>query len=275
MCWVSWDRICQPKEKGGLGIKNLELFNDSLLCKWKWRCLIDIEAPWYHLLQFRYGSLAGNLLRQDGRIGVKKGSIWWRDIWRLGSEEDGGWFGSNISNIIGDGVNLDFWKDKWLRTLSMRDLFPDLYSKTNRPEGSVAHMGQWNGDVWQWELGWNDELTATETENALYLLSLLHSVQLRRNERDRRRWVAHPAGLFSVQSAYTALMNNNADPAADQGVSPIFKELWMNNVPSKVTILGWRLLLDKLPTREALFKKGIITKTHDRSCVFCLREIER
>jgi hypothetical protein len=31
--WVSWDHICQHKEKGGLGIKNLELFNSSLLCK--------------------------------------------------------------------------------------------------------------------------------------------------------------------------------------------------------------------------------------------------
>jgi hypothetical protein len=274
MCWVSWDRICQPKEKGGLGIKNLELFNDSLLCKWKWRCLVDREAPWYHLLQFRYGSLAGNLLRQDGRIGIKKASIWWRHIWRLGSEEDGGWFGSNISNKIGDGVDINFWKDKWMGTETMKDLFPDLFSKTNKPEGSVAHMGRWNGDVWQWKFDWNEELTATEIDNALYLLSLLHSVQLRRNERDSRRWVAHPVGSFTVQSTYMAMMNNNAAPAVDQGMSNIFKKLWLNNAPSKVTIFGWRLLLDKLPTREALFKKGIITNNHDRSCIFCLREVE-
>jgi hypothetical protein len=35
ICWVSCNRICQPKEKGGLGIKYLEIFNSSLLCKWK------------------------------------------------------------------------------------------------------------------------------------------------------------------------------------------------------------------------------------------------
>jgi hypothetical protein len=53
MCWVSWDRICQSKENGGLGIKNLETFNSSLLCKWKWRCLEDREAPWIEFLRFR------------------------------------------------------------------------------------------------------------------------------------------------------------------------------------------------------------------------------
>jgi hypothetical protein len=30
MCWVSWNRICQPKDRSGLGVKNLELFNNSL-----------------------------------------------------------------------------------------------------------------------------------------------------------------------------------------------------------------------------------------------------
>lgn len=27
------------KENGGLGVKNIELFNKSLLLKWKWRIL--------------------------------------------------------------------------------------------------------------------------------------------------------------------------------------------------------------------------------------------
>ncbi|PNX91435.1 hypothetical protein L195_g047566, partial [Trifolium pratense] len=35
----SWEKVCLPKDKGGLGIKNLALFNLALLCKWKWRCL--------------------------------------------------------------------------------------------------------------------------------------------------------------------------------------------------------------------------------------------
>lgn len=52
--WVSWEKVCLPKHKGGLGVKNLELFNISLLSKWRWRCLVDKTAVWYKLLHFKY-----------------------------------------------------------------------------------------------------------------------------------------------------------------------------------------------------------------------------
>jgi hypothetical protein len=33
LCWIKWDQICLPRNKGGLGVKNLELFNLALLSK--------------------------------------------------------------------------------------------------------------------------------------------------------------------------------------------------------------------------------------------------
>ncbi|CAJ2658171.1 unnamed protein product [Trifolium pratense] len=108
ICWVSWDSICQPKDKGGLGIKNLESFNDSLLCKWKWRCLNDLSASWFNLLHFRYGSFAANFLYGEGREGLKHASIWWRDMWKTGGAEEEGWFVNNISSILGDDNNIAF-----------------------------------------------------------------------------------------------------------------------------------------------------------------------
>jgi N-acetyl-beta-hexosaminidase len=29
--WVKWERVCKPKEEGGLGIKDLKLFNIALI----------------------------------------------------------------------------------------------------------------------------------------------------------------------------------------------------------------------------------------------------
>jgi hypothetical protein len=43
------------------------------------------------------------------------------------------------------------------------------------------------------------------------------------------------------------------------------KKFWKNNVPSKISIYGWRLLFEKLATREALFDKGVISNHHERS----------
>ncbi|MCH81419.1 LINE-1 reverse transcriptase like, partial [Trifolium medium] len=59
LCWVRWENICLPKDKGGLGVKDLEIFNQSLLSKWKWRCVVDTDAVWYNLLRFRYGNQFG------------------------------------------------------------------------------------------------------------------------------------------------------------------------------------------------------------------------
>jgi hypothetical protein len=47
-----------------------------------------------------------------------------------------------------------------------------------------------------------------------------------------------------------------------------------DDVPSKLNVIGWRLLLEKLPIRAALNHKGILFNTHNLTCVFCFRHIE-
>jgi hypothetical protein len=77
---VTWDQICLPKEQGGLGVKNLALFNKALLGKWKWRILTEGEAVWADLLRLRYGHLPTNLLAGNTLSYTVKSSLWWRDI---------------------------------------------------------------------------------------------------------------------------------------------------------------------------------------------------
>lgn len=43
---VAWDRICSPKDRGGLGVKRLVLFNPTLLGKWLWRFVGKGERLW-------------------------------------------------------------------------------------------------------------------------------------------------------------------------------------------------------------------------------------
>jgi hypothetical protein len=157
---------------------------------------------------------------------------------------------------------------------SLRDLFPNLFTKSVLPNGVVAQMGIWEGDVWRWELAWHSVLTTNELEEAQYLQTLLQQVSLTKDTMDRCRWLAHTAGLFSVKTAYKALLNGQTSPVVDANSTVIFKQLWWNNVPSKVSIFGWRLLLGKLLTREALYNKGIITNNLERCCVFCFKEVE-
>ncbi|MCH89974.1 LINE-1 reverse transcriptase like, partial [Trifolium medium] len=69
----------------------------------------------FHTLQFADDTIIvgeANFLYGERREGLKHASIWWRDILNLGSEEEGGWFGNNISSILGDGKDIGFWKEK-------------------------------------------------------------------------------------------------------------------------------------------------------------------
>ena len=34
---VNWKTCCLPKQQGGLGITNIEMFNIALLAKWLWK----------------------------------------------------------------------------------------------------------------------------------------------------------------------------------------------------------------------------------------------
>lgn len=72
--WVCWEKVCLLKDKRGLGVKNLEWFNHSLLAKWKWRCLNDEEAVWHDLLAFKYGSFKDYFL---GNSPCSINASWW------------------------------------------------------------------------------------------------------------------------------------------------------------------------------------------------------
>lgn len=50
---VKWDKLCLPKQKGGLGIHDLRKMNLSLLCKWWWK--LEKEAgTWQDIVQGKY-----------------------------------------------------------------------------------------------------------------------------------------------------------------------------------------------------------------------------
>ena len=59
IAWIKWEIVCLPKDKGGLGIKDLNTFNIALLGKWRWNLFQHEGQLWARVLESKYGGWRG------------------------------------------------------------------------------------------------------------------------------------------------------------------------------------------------------------------------
>ena len=59
IAWVKWETVCMPKEAGGLGVKDINSFNLSLLGKWNWNLFQRPGELWARVLDSKYGGWRG------------------------------------------------------------------------------------------------------------------------------------------------------------------------------------------------------------------------
>jgi hypothetical protein len=78
---VNWSKVCTPISEGGLGIRNLVMFNCALLSKWSWRFGIERDAWWRVMVDSKFGSLWGGWCSIERAFGVEL----WKNI-RKGQE---------------------------------------------------------------------------------------------------------------------------------------------------------------------------------------------
>lgn len=74
--WMSWDRLCEIKEGGGLGFKKLREFNISMLAKQAWRLMNNSNPLVQKLMKARYYANCDFL---DAKLGISP-SFMWRSI---------------------------------------------------------------------------------------------------------------------------------------------------------------------------------------------------
>lgn len=105
MAWVAWDKMAQPKEKGGLGLRDFESFNDAFLGNLSWRLINNPQCLLSRVLTGKYCP-DGNILTCQSQISESHG---WKGI-LIGRDlvsRNSGW-------LVGDGTTIDIWQDPWL-----------------------------------------------------------------------------------------------------------------------------------------------------------------
>lgn len=105
IAWVSWKKLCQSKRNGGLGFKDLEMFNQSLLGKHASRIWSNPESLVARVLKHRYFRNSSFL---ESTLGSRP-SFAWRSL-LLGRDL----FKQGLVQSIGDGFRMNVWWEKWI-----------------------------------------------------------------------------------------------------------------------------------------------------------------
>jgi hypothetical protein len=103
--WVSWEKITRTKRNGGLGFRDLHIFNIAMLARQAWRLLMVPNALCSQVLRAKYFP-TGNLLEARPRGGM---SYTWRSILKgLQLLKDG------LIWRVGNGKTINIWKNPWI-----------------------------------------------------------------------------------------------------------------------------------------------------------------
>jgi hypothetical protein len=157
------------------------------------------------------------------------------------------------------------------QTLEVR--FPRLFGISVQKDFFVCDVGGWEFGEWRWNLVWRRNFFVWEEQLLQDLLNLL-AVARMSNMDDRWIWNPGSEDVFSVKSAYVFLDSLcYPRPPLSSLESFVFKFIWKCGAPSKVSALSWQVVLDRVPKRSNLWRRGVI-RMEDSGCPLCNNAME-
>ncbi|MCI29399.1 putative ribonuclease H protein, partial [Trifolium medium] len=127
-----------------------------------------------------------------------------------------------------------FWFDPWLEGEPLRIQFQRLFQASSQSDSTVGEMGSWVEGHWVWDLRWRRNLFVFEINLLESLIEMLNRATISTTD-DFWFWKHDPSGSYSVKSAFLALSRSTVDEV-------IFS-----------------VAEDRLPTRQNLWQRGVIT----------------
>lgn len=251
--WLSWEKLCLPKNKGGLGFREIGLFNQALLAKQAWRILQNPDCLLGKILKSRYFPKSEFL---TAPIGTRPSYAWrsichGRDLMVKGLEKK-----------VGNGSSLKVWIDPWIededgkRAPLRKNYFFNV--NLNVSELIDRRLGDWNQTT----------LEDLFVPGDILLIKRIRPAVL---QDDFYIWKFNKSGDFSVKSAYwlasqdvqsQARMEADALPSTND----LKSQVWDLQTDPKIKVFLWKVLCGAMPVAVALNGRGM--KVDDR-CQNC------
>ena len=188
-----------PKEKGGLGIKDIDTFNLVLLGKWKWNYMQEKGEIRSRVLESKYGGWRS--LYEEGRVGHQ--SLWWKDLKQtVNSAQHGHIVHSKMRWKIVRGDKVRLWEDKWNQQQQpLAERYPRLYQISTQQNQTMRQMGQHMQSGWEWQFLWRRSLFENEIESAVNFLKDIEGIHIQQQGPDEWEWLGDQTRIYSTRSA--------------------------------------------------------------------------
>ncbi|XP_058750847.1 uncharacterized protein LOC131623866 [Vicia villosa] len=275
--WVSWELVFSSREIGGLSVKNVEVMNLALLNKWKWQILKEQNLAWSSLLKGLYANTVIKVLIGNESALTTKNSIWLKDL--ILSDDNtipsSKSFAGAVSCRIGNGKGTSFWYSRSNGQQPLKEAFSELLTLAANPSLSVVDAGAWKDRGWCWNSPVLFETGDVQDHDLQqYFEEVVHDFMSAEDLEDSYEWLKEPLAVFTTKSCFHHFNKPLSFPSINPSVLMAIDYLWKIKVPPKIQLFGWRFLINRLPTKNQLFKRGIFPNVKDLCCVFCSTDEE-
>ncbi|KAJ0522604.1 putative reverse transcriptase zinc-binding domain-containing protein [Helianthus annuus] len=232
--------------------------NLSLLAKWHWR----FKSQKLHLWNKVISALHGGPSRRESIPCNKYIGGVWKQVSKVGDllKSNNVNLENFIRGVVGNGKHIRFWTDLWFGDSSLMLQCPLLFSLESDKDVCVADRVMLNNGallpVWSWI---RPPDTRAELDELLFCSNVLRDGSFSEAE-DLWQWTGDKSGSFSVRSVRLLLHGPSRS-------SPYNFFKWNKWLPLKVNIFGWRMALNRLPSKDCLLKRNI--QVVNDLCPFC------
>ncbi|XP_075675073.1 uncharacterized protein LOC142644319 [Castanea sativa] len=243
--WVCWEKMCRPKNEGGLGFRDLFIFNDSLLSKQVWRLQTCENSLFYKVFKAKFIPSCSIM----DCASLNKGSYAWKSILQSRHVVDVGavW-------RIGDGQSVQICKDKWFPSLpATRSISPPSLLP---PTSTVSDLIDSGSKSWKADLIRHEFLP----HEANMILGIPLSD---RSIPDKLVWLSSTNGSYTTCSAYKLVVGvtRSLQPSSSSQTNNhvLWTGIWKLLVPHRVKLFPWLASLNALPTICNLLRRKVVS----------------
>ena len=245
--WLSWEKLSMHKTQGGLGFKDLSVFNLAMLGKQGWKFMSEPDSLVSRIFKARYFPNKSYL---TATIGHNPSYVWRSILWARFIVRGGARWS------IGSGNNIPIRNEPWMCNGDSIDgniAGAHFVSHTSINSLVDPNAKRWNEPVVRQVF--SDNIAA----------QILNTPLFEQVQQDRLIWKAKKHGHYSVRSAYRLCVNELIDVSHLRRPGN-WSGIWRLKVPPKVKNLVWCMCRGVLPTRVRLHDKGVHCPTDYVNC---------